>query len=99
MSREVADHFREAAGLLETHGWCQGTMYHEGKSCAIGAIVRSAKTNELIHPAYQAFGFHIGGNIVSWNDRPGRTQAEVVKAFLGAAEAQEFLGDDPDSTS
>ena len=92
------DVLREAAAILERDGWEQGTYGDEsGPNCIRGAINRAAGckstvsvNEEIAHPAYVAITRHIHCGLELWNDAPGRTQAEVVKALLRAADDVEF---------
>jgi hypothetical protein len=58
--------------------------------CALGAVNRSADDDETapsswaIHvgqAAARVVGTYVDAPVASWNDRPGRTHAEVVAAF------------------
>lgn len=80
----------KAADLIEPEGrWCQ-KAYHSGEArCAVGAIVhigeqngghQSATTEIFIRAICPDFA------ISTWNDREGRTQAEVVSALRKASE-------------
>jgi hypothetical protein len=69
-----------AARDLIASGWCQGASRSvDGRYCLIGAMVAGAGLSERFGRAVrlrtQAAGY---ATIQSWNDAPGRTQAEVL---------------------
>jgi hypothetical protein len=91
----------KAADLIEPVGaWTQGASYRDmfgapldggepdvACRCTVGAV------NEVcdwsLGAAAPAFGFldrRLGADTARWNDAPGRTQTEVVKALRDAAE-------------
>jgi hypothetical protein len=88
----VADKLREARALIE-RGWTQGHFArdedgypeHEGSPdavcwCAMGAM-SAADPNDK-YGLYGALSHAIGDEMVGmWNDRIGRTKAEVLAAF------------------
>ena len=85
-----------AAELLETRGWCQSTYYNDNGACclvgAIGAVVLGRDDTsldlcrvEMSHPA-MALVRKVTDEIPSfWNDRPGRTRAQVISRLREAA--------------
>lgn len=93
----VADVLNGAADLIERDGWCQ-YFYQDpnGCRCLAGAIddaagldVSHASRKDEESVTYQArcvVADVVGNNWTSWNDTPGRTQAEVVAALRAAAE-------------
>lgn len=96
--KSVAQVLREAAAIVE-RGWRQGA-FGVGTDCvcASEAIRRAAYGEECEHtisspmgiPAWKFFADHIGEPFVAeWNDRPRRTQAEVVAKLLEAADVAE----------
>lgn len=83
----------EAANILEHSGWCQYAMQDEkGRLCMLGAIKMAMYMKNVSGEYYQRSVIrvmqHIGGKtryrIPEWNDEPGRTKAEVVKALRDA---------------
>ena len=90
----VATKLDEARALIE-RGWVQGSYEnaHGNCFCSLGAIEQVGgdcwnELPELWQPLAQAIGTNPceGFAIATWNDAPGRTQAEVVEAFRKAAE-------------
>ncbi len=96
MTADVAKVLESAADLLEKPGaWGQGSYYpRAGCTCALGALAKASG----IEPAgnwdnytkrlpYQAATLAFGGvnEAVQFNDRPGRTQAEVVAKLREAS--------------
>lgn len=66
----IADH-------LEKHGWCQNVLYDDDdKCCIIGAALRAGVLS-LDTPFALTIG--LGGNIITYNDAPGRTKEEVIQ--------------------
>lgn len=98
MSR-IAEVLNRAADLIAPDGaWTQGTWARDasGKAdpiperatcwCLYGAIrVASAFNDKLSDRVTEAVRSVVGGRFISWNDAPGRTQAEVVAALRKAA--------------
>ena len=89
----VADVLNGAADLIERDGWCQGTFRDGGARCASRAIGDAAENTKNPHGPDWSDAAHIclrkltGHWFVSgWNDKPGRTKAEVVAALRAAAE-------------
>ena len=92
---------REAANLIEAHGWLQGGYgsKHIGL-CAVGAIRCAAGALGPDHPAFLnaidaltwATGLPRTYNIPDWNDAASRTKDEVVDALRRAAEQCEISG-------
>lgn len=88
----ISDVLRNAAQLITAKGWCQGISEDcHGRLCAIGAICR---VTESLHQAsfvegiLQAF-LNSGQSVSNWNDTHGRTEQEVLRAFLDCAESFE----------
>lgn len=76
-----------AAKLLETQGWVVGQYRtKEGEHCAIGALdeVCGIDFNAYMLAANKLAAC-IGGNIVSWNDKPGQTAKNVIKTMRECA--------------
>lgn len=92
----------KAAELIELDGWTQGTFHHGGRHCALGAIAKvvsgvdhqdSSVIEQLLWEEYDAADAHValvetigGVTVAEWNDKPGRTGAEVVAALRNTAE-------------
>lgn len=69
-------------------GWCQGNFNSRGPgpACIVGALIGVSETTQEHTSAYRALGFTGGGEVVGWNDAPGRTQVEVLARFDAAIE-------------
>ena len=92
-----ADVLERAAYRLEEEidEWCQGSFFRaEGQACASWAIYKAefdlgwTGPSWLDGPAYAALVKSLGlgrYGVPRWNDRPGRTKAEVIAAFRQAA--------------
>lgn len=91
---EVRDALRKAKGFV-AKDWAQGTkvdMLCAGRYCALTAIRAACPTNVVLwlratRALADALGFERELRVVTWNDAPGRTQAEVIDLFdraLGA---------------
>lgn len=90
-----------AADLIERDGWCQGAFRRNGKHCLLGAIAetvagdaRSGFNHILAHndDAREAVRVFLATvqcdlGVPHWNDKPGRTQTEVVAALRKAAQS------------
>ncbi len=86
----AADVLNAAADLIEEYGWCQFNYFGaNGGYCAHGAIIQSWPTDDNTIPSriYEALLPLLPStqSLASWNDRPGRTQAEVVGLLREAA--------------
>ena len=97
---KVSEVLDRAADRIEAGGWCQAAFRDEGRFCALGAIINVAVAmrlgsgaltdiEALVDPALAALAAAVGEDgVMGWNDRPGRTQEEVV-AMLRAVAATE----------
>ena len=84
-----------AADHIEAHGWTQGKWGHAGEPCcaegAIVAVLEGRGTGvfgplwEAACDAKQLLRNVLPTQITSWNDAPGRTRDEVVRALREAA--------------
>lgn len=78
-----------AADYIEEHGWCQGeSVKPDGSVCIYGALY--AVTRDDVAASYDAdiaLRHRLKTLPEYWNDAPGRTKAEVLKAMRGAAMA------------
>jgi hypothetical protein len=79
-----------AAEVIERDGWIQGHAFQHDGVCMVGAIARAGRGQQW--PAgtqYQkmltALFPSTGGNMVRWNDTPGRTKQQVIDALRKAA--------------
>lgn len=102
MSR-AADTLRKARALIETKGWAQGWFAFNASGtrvnpwspeatmfCAAGAMTEADATSDEYNLLASGMGT-LPPCIVGWNDRRGRTKAEVLSAFdraIALAEAQ-----------
>lgn len=97
----------KAADLIEPEGrWTQGASAHAGDGlatgacqddaicwCLGGAIERTGYGHfSAVGDALKYFTATTGGALVSFNDAPGRTQAEVVAKLREAAALAESEG-------
>lgn len=80
------DVLREAAKVIEKYGWHQNDYGNESQGfCAIGALSKAGPLAD-IDTAIRALQKHVRRlSIADWNDKPGRTKEEVLKALRGAA--------------
>lgn len=88
----------KAADYLETHEWLQHKMWDDkGGACLLGAmetIYSDYGVSSYTDPAWDEFKLAyrqlyqvIGTDMVAcWNDQPGRTKEQVVKALREASE-------------
>jgi hypothetical protein len=83
---------RDAQGATQC-SYAEATCY-----CSWGAILAASDELDLANPSVRLYAEDLfestyaepGVSLISWNDRPGRTQAEVVAAFDAAiVKAQE----------
>jgi len=102
MSRADAEVFRKAAEILETDGWTQGNYHASDGHCALGAIEVALVgkghfiTDDELQRRWDGLGMlfarHLGlpdFHVPSWNDAEGRTQEDVIKGFLTAADKED----------
>lgn len=88
---EIARILDAAADLIEPEGaWGQGQWESStGCLCAEGALAKAGACERFVDvcraPVGRFFEPLVGGDIVAWNDAPGRTQAEVVAKLREAA--------------
>lgn len=79
-----------AARDLVERGWCQGVIAIGGEVCAAGALTRSYRWREgddpqIVIEALNRLQRAVGDFDISWwNDRPERTQADVLAAYDAA---------------
>jgi hypothetical protein len=81
----------KAADHIERFGHHKGDGFGEGHTsvapaCTIGAITVASECG--VHPgqaAIAAMVSFLGSGIITWNDAPERTAAEVVEALRAAA--------------
>lgn len=83
-----------AADLIAFEGFVQNRLYDDrtGAHCVIGAINQyhtlswsTTDDNWCLNKLCGYLGLSDWNSIVSWNNAPERTQAEVVAALRGAA--------------
>src|SRR5689334_7479765 len=68
---------REAARRIEEHGWCQGRA--TGRGLCAWAAVKFTVPSAAFDTTISALESRIGMNLITWNDAPGRTKAEVLE--------------------
>jgi len=77
---------RSIPALLDKHGWCQGADHdEEGAACLRGAIYDVTPAGEVRAYVWERLTRQVG-NIVAYNDKPGRTVGEVQAACVAAAD-------------
>lgn len=84
----VREVLHRAADLLEEFGWCQNDLgsKEQGEFCALGALDEAGL--ELGLPLFVVWpGEWACSDLVNWNNKPGRTKAEVVAKLREAAES------------
>ncbi len=70
-----------AADYIERNGWCQRSFRHGDRRCVAGAIKEVAGVYATPLLYLQA---RLGvQSITGWNDEPGRTTEEVLRALRG----------------
>jgi hypothetical protein len=76
-------------------GWTQNHMEKDGKRCIVGALSEAcipktiphrSRANDIYNDAYDAIRAEIpeefkGLSLMTWNDRDGQTQREVLDVF------------------
>lgn len=76
----------KAADTLEANKWCQGVSHRGINICAMTALWIAANDNRYrVIAASDRFASVHGINLQGYNDRSGRTKAEVVEAMRKAA--------------
>lgn len=93
MSETIATKLDEARALIEK-GWTQRDYFDACGVCTYGALQAVFNgapddctiTDECEHASWLLKEVTGVSSIVGWNDKPGRTQAEVIEAFRKAAE-------------
>lgn len=90
-----AQHLDLTARYITQHGWHQGQLWdHAGAVCVLGAQLRVLQagygTEETVRRARLRIGNELGRlgqgmPVDTWNDQPGRRQAEVHRMLERAA--------------
>lgn len=82
-SQQVKEDAKAAAEYMREHGWCQGTLQNEqGQCCANGAMDKAIPSVTRFIDVQNAFYRELGiKSVTDWNDKPGRTQEEVLAVF------------------
>ena len=83
-----------AAEVIEHRGWCQNEYTtSDGRLCVLGAV-KTARglsprddedADDLVEKACERLYNAVGNRVHLWNDRPGRTQDEVVAKLRAVA--------------
>jgi len=90
VSAQVAADLRAAADVLERDGWTQEQFTDAlGCHCAEGAFMYATPSVERWTAASAALRSYLGAVVITWNDAPGRTAAEVIAALRAAADRAE----------
>lgn len=82
----------DAADYIETHGWARGISQQGSAVCALEAIGRCNDNgrdaawhlSRLVGPPNGELVIH-RCYVVTWNDRPGQTKANVVATMRAVA--------------
>lgn len=78
----------DAADLLERDGWCQHiSLDFEGRHCAWGAMVASAKDSVSYSVAADNVEAAVGRVLTAWNDDKRRTAKSVIRKLREVANA------------
>lgn len=80
---------RQSIAVLDRCGWTQGVEYDDQTNayCMFGAI-RVVCSNNVPTRVIDVIEYRINGrSIAEWNDRPGRTRAQVVAMLQRTADA------------
>lgn len=86
MTSATGDRLREAARLIRDKGWCQGVYRDDaGRHCAVGALCEATGDGGLDLARSYLWQRIRTTSIADWNDRPGRTEQDVIAAFESAA--------------
>jgi hypothetical protein len=80
-----AEILSKAADILDAHGWCQGDHQHGGKRDIDAAIWSTNAPKEECFAAMDDLADFLGELSLLWNDVPGRTHEEAVKALRDCA--------------
>lgn len=87
---KASDFLKGAAELLVTKGWCQGDYSDgAGRSCALGAMSFATRNARGRTPLWSELcdWLRLGAGtdcIPTWNDTPGRSAEEVIRAMDAA---------------
>lgn len=96
---EIGERLLKAAQIIRERGWCQGSLHlPSGEVCAVGAIEAACEDDGLSDIQMEAqsrLTDHVYGQpairddklvyVARWNDYPGRTAEEVIRALEMAA--------------
>ncbi len=88
----LSEVYDDAALIIEQDGWTQGTARDEqGCVCMYGAIQLAYQNGPHWVTVRHFLAIHLGvggvPGLIDWNDKPGRTKAEVIQALRDAAES------------
>lgn len=86
MSEQAAIILRSAQQMIVNHGWCQKRFCDDqGRMCVAGALIRGrVGATDYVYMMSRGFfakATYTFYDITRWNDAPGRTKEEVLKAF------------------
>ena len=70
--------------IADQKNWLQNGAQRGRKQCALMAILNAAAVPDKRWVAISIFRKIVGNEIISYNDAPGRTHAEVMEAFAKA---------------
>lgn len=93
----TAEILETAAEVIEERGWCQNVLVSDdGRFCAIGAINEAsyrvwglnALRFEASRQSILALDRQVQGFCHDWNDRPERSEFDVIDALKHAAKAE-----------
>jgi len=88
---KTSEVLRKAGNVLRKRGWCQGQYRNDdGAVCILGATLAGPYRpldpwmSEEWSLLATVTGVHDGDTAAVWNDKPGRTAAEVMHALDAA---------------
>lgn len=81
----------DAADYIERRGWSQfQSGRNDGPICMVSAIATVCVYSKPFARALEELKQALGADPMQWNDKPGRTQAEVIAALRGCHAEQLF---------
>jgi hypothetical protein len=79
---ETAETLAVAKVFLEEAGWAQGVRRdHYGRMCMDGALCCASPNKDVWWEGIQVLHDTVNDFVTLWNDEPGRTKAQVLRAF------------------
>lgn len=88
MSKSTKRVLLDAANLIETRGWHQGSYESkDGCLCIFGAVHQAANHGDYEEAWHLLWERTVTDSPIDWNDQPGRTKDEVLALLRETAEA------------